>query len=428
MSDKQNMDDLRRQNELLVTRLRRVTLENLIHDNHDFPVSISVLSEYLSFPFCSDYLLLAVLHKRPNPLLRPPTVRTSDGRPVVQYPPEAIETSEALLQTYLLPKTQFITFRAEMDIGILLNPNLGYLSEASLAYGMYYEELIQLLEQFTSHFNRQTGTENMLTLSTLYQGNVSIRRMYLEAKTTFDYSWDKSGFVQTFSGLHIPPLLPEEQHVKNALEQEFLGNVNHLLFLEAAIVLDQILEIQFMRKEPLEDIIVAAAARLRNVVAAAEVLTGIGQKQLSVVTDMVVKVAQSASIPELQDRIHDFFALISEITPQQPVKKSQQVLEFIESNYSNPALSAQMICDRFRISRSYLSKILQEETGCGLVARIHDIRVQHAKQLLSETAMQIDQVAVQVGFSNRFGLLRAFRKIEGCSPSEYRQATHTASS
>lgn len=206
------------------------------------------------------------------------------------------------------------------------------------------------------------------------------------------------------------------------IEQEFIGDINHLMFLEASLVLDRIMQKQFFYREPLSEIIVAVVARLRNVVAALEFLVGISQEEMNEISDFVDKVALSGSVPELQDRIHDFFALISEISPRQPMKKSQQILEFIESNYTNPALSAQLICDRFRISRSYLSKILQTETGCGLVERIHDIRVQHAKRLLTETAMSIEQVAEQVGFSNRFGLLRAFKQIEGCSPTEYRNS------
>jgi transcriptional regulator GlxA family with amidase domain len=46
--------------------------------------------------------------------------------------------------------------------------------------------------------------------------------------------------------------------------------------------------------------------------------------------------------------------------------------------------------------------------------------VKNAKTLLANTNLSIEQVALQVGFSNRYGLIRAFRAIEGMTPSEYR--------
>lgn len=413
---------LQLKNEELTTRLRRVTLENLIHDDNDFPVSIPVLGEHLSFTFPSDYMLLAVLHRRPKPLLRLSAVRSEDGRPMIQYPREALAAVDDLLRTLLLPKTQFITFRADKDVGILLCPDITYISESGLKDGRYYQDLICLLEKLLLELDKWTDQQNLITLSTMRQGEVSIRQLYTETKTTFDYSWNTEEPVRTYPSLHITPLQPDVLRELNALEQEFIGDINHLMFLEASLVLDRIMQKQFFYREPLSEIIVAVVARLRNVVAALEFLVGISQEEMNEISDFVDKVALSGSVPELQDRIHDFFALISEISPRQPMKKSQQILEFIESNYTNPALSAQLICDRFRISRSYLSKILQTETGCGLVERIHDIRVQHAKRLLTETAMSIEQVAEQVGFSNRFGLLRAFKQIEGCSPTEYRNS------
>lgn len=408
--------------EELTTRLRCVTLENLIHDENDFPVTIPVLGEYLSFTFPSNYMLLAVLHRRPKPLLRLSAVRSEDGRPMIQYPRETLAAVDDLLRARLLPKTQFITFRADKDVGILLCPDITYVSESSLKGGRYYQDLICLLEQFLLELDKWTEQQNLITLSTMRQGEVSIRQLYAETKTTFDYSWNTEEPIRTYPSLHITPLQPEAMKELNALEQEFIGDINHLMFFEASLVLDRILQKQFFYREPLSEIIVSVVARLRNVVAALEFLVGISQEEMNEISDFVDKVALSGSVPELQDRTHDFFALISEILPRQPMKKSQQILEFIESNYTNPALSAQLICDRFRISRSYLSKILQMETGCGLVERIHDIRVQHAKRLLTETAMSIEQVAEQVGFSNRFGLLRAFKQIEECSPTEYRNS------
>lgn len=148
---------LQLKNEELTTRLRRVTLENLIHDDNDFPVSIPVLGEYLSFTFPSDYMLLAVLHRRPKPLLRLSAVRSEDGRPMIQYPREALAAVDDLLRTLLLPKTQFITFRADKDVGILLCPDITYGNTAQMLKYTLSESHLAKSNRITPYFCPQSA-------------------------------------------------------------------------------------------------------------------------------------------------------------------------------------------------------------------------------------------------------------------------------
>ena len=101
--------------------------------------------------------------------------------------------------------------------------------------------------------------------------------------------------------------------------------------------------------------------------------------------------------------------------------KGELVLSFIEENYQNPALSAQMICDRFRISDTYVTKLIKQQTGHGLVEAIHRLRLRYAKMLLRDTDLSVAKIAEEVGFSNRHGLIRSFQKYEGISPSGFRE-------
>lgn len=412
-------------------RVRHVTMENAIHDESDTPEPIDILAEYFECSFYSDYLLLAVVHARADMLRRPPPPLPLwedpgrpyplGGKPMIYYPIEALDAAEEILKDTLAPKTYYMIFRADRDIGILLNPNMQFVSEASIKNGDYYAELTSLFDVVLTKLNERLSFQNTVAISAVHHKKASLRQMYLEAKNIYDYSWNMSGTVHTYTELCASPLSPEDQKAISALKQEFMGDINHLLFFEASLVLDSILQRQFYHAIPLREITVAVTARLRNVFAVLESSVGVEQSALLEIETLITKVSQADSIPELQDRIHDFFAGLADFNPRQSMKKGPLVLEFIESNYKNPALSAQMICDRFRISQTYLSKLIKRETGQGLVDRIHDIRVQHAKQLLAETSLNVEQVALQVGFSNRYGLIRAFKSVEGISPSDYRK-------
>lgn len=432
------IETLQAQIQALKLRVRHVTMENAIHDEADTPESIGVLAKYFECDFYSDYLILAVIHARADRLPRPTgafpppddpgRTESTPRKPMVYYPIEAINAAEEVLKASLAPKTYYMVFRADQDMGILLNPNIQFVSEASIQAGDYYRELTERFDGILNTLNEALGFQNTVSISAIHQGRISLRQMYLEAKNTYDYSWNLSGAIHTYPELCASPLSPADQRVISALEQEFMGDINHLLFFEASMVLDSILQRQFYHTIPLREITVAVTARLRNVLAVLEATMGVESSAILELEGLVTLVAQSGSIPELQDRIHDYFASLADFHPRQSMKKGMQILEFLEANYQNPALSAQMICDRFRISRTYLSRLIKNETGQGLVDCIHNVRVQHAKQLLAETSLPIEQLAVQVGFSNRYGLLRAFRSLEGISPSDYRKRVLAAQS
>jgi AraC-like DNA-binding protein len=342
---------------------------------------------------------------------------------VVTYPIEAHQALNQILAAQLSPRTQFLTFRAGRDMGILLSPSLQFCTQLSLQQGDYYNRILTQFAAVVSQLNETLGFPSLAALSGMHHAPYSVRKLYLETKTTFDYSWAEEKTVCTYPLLKTQPV--QDLRQESALEQEFMGNINRLLFSEADIVLGSILELQFRRAVPLEEIIPGVIARLWNALAVLEVSVGLDTTSALSLSAHIARLSASGSVPELKDRIHDFFTALSDFSPKQPQKKGQQVLEFIESNYQNPALSAQMICDRFRISQSYLSKVLKKETGSGLVDHIHDIRVDHAKQLLTETSQKLEQIALQVGFSNRYSLIRAFRQKVGLSPSEYRQQFRT---
>ena len=51
----------------------------------------------------------------------------------------------------------------------------------------------------------------------------------------------------------------------------------------------------------------------------------------------------------------------------------------------------------------------------------HDIRIEHAKQLLRDSALRVGDVAEQVGFTDYSSFYRAFKQEYGISPRQYRK-------
>ena len=102
------------------------------------------------------------------------------------------------------------------------------------------------------------------------------------------------------------------------------------------------------------------------------------------------------------------------------IERVEEILRYIEENYSDPMLNATSVSDHFGIRLSYLSQLFREAQGVKLIDYIHNMRVQHAKQILSANTDTIDAVARQVGYLNSLTFTRAFKRCTGVTPGVYR--------
>ncbi|MFQ3576182.1 MAG: AraC family transcriptional regulator [Cytophagales bacterium] len=105
------------------------------------------------------------------------------------------------------------------------------------------------------------------------------------------------------------------------------------------------------------------------------------------------------------------------------LKKSKdsktELLEFINTNFSNPDLSLKDVSKACGISPRTISEVIAEKTGMNFKTYINQIRIIEAKRLLRETELQINEVAYNVGFNSPSNFNRVFKTIVGNSPSEY---------
>lgn len=96
-------------------------------------------------------------------------------------------------------------------------------------------------------------------------------------------------------------------------------------------------------------------------------------------------------------------------------------IKYIEANYHDPTLSNCDLAEQCHISEVYLRKLFAEKYGMTPKQFIIDIRLNKAKQLLSEGKLRIFDVAEQCGFSSPYHFCRTFKEHVGVTPSDYAQ-------
>lgn len=73
------------------------------------------------------------------------------------------------------------------------------------------------------------------------------------------------------------------------------------------------------------------------------------------------------------------------------------------------------------LNPAYLSFLFKQELGIGFSSYLLDLRMECAKALLWGTNGKIKEVAREAGFNDYHYFSRAFKKLNGCSPVEYRR-------
>jgi transcriptional regulator GlxA family with amidase domain len=84
------------------------------------------------------------------------------------------------------------------------------------------------------------------------------------------------------------------------------------------------------------------------------------------------------------------------------------------------ALTAEELADKAGMSRRTLERSFAREIGRPPARFVVETRVAAARRLLNTTSRSLDQVARAVGFRNAEAMRRAFRRVDGSNPRQYR--------
>jgi AraC-like DNA-binding protein len=102
-------------------------------------------------------------------------------------------------------------------------------------------------------------------------------------------------------------------------------------------------------------------------------------------------------------------------------KDAEVVRSYISEHYNNPDISLNLIATEVGMSQKRIKDIISGEYEMNFKTCITWLRIQEAKRLLTETGLNITEIAFGLGFSTNsyFGLI--FKRYEGLSPKEYRE-------
>lgn len=99
---------------------------------------------------------------------------------------------------------------------------------------------------------------------------------------------------------------------------------------------------------------------------------------------------------------------------------AETIKQFIHLNYRS-GLSLSEIAKALHINASYASRLFSTKYGKTITEYITQVRIEHARNLLTATDVTISNIALNVGFEDVNYFSRLFKKNMGCSPCKYRK-------
>lgn len=149
------------------------------------------------------------------------------------------------------------------------------------------------------------------------------------------------------------------------------------------------------------------------------ILKPVDEKDLNAAIERAVIVLNRISVDQIED------------SPAEDAEKNLSpgevidvIKNYIEHNYCRD-IKLSMFSEKYFFSQKYLSKLFKNKYNIGIYEYALKLRMEHAKKMLRDNSLQIQEISDRLGYSNNNYFSKAFKTYYGVSPSEYREQEQT---
>jgi two-component system, response regulator YesN len=118
-----------------------------------------------------------------------------------------------------------------------------------------------------------------------------------------------------------------------------------------------------------------------------------------------------------------YYVVLKGLSDINNIKHNKLILkaaEYIKINYTQD-ITVQELANYIQKTPNYFSHLFKREFGTSFSDYVNKIRINEAKKLILGTNLLIYEITEKVGFKDYDYFKQVFKKLEGCSPSEFRK-------
>lgn len=102
-------------------------------------------------------------------------------------------------------------------------------------------------------------------------------------------------------------------------------------------------------------------------------------------------------------------------------KLAELAKEYVQEHYFEK-IALTDVADKIGVTPGYLSTLFQKQYEKGFIDFLNEVRIERACTYLHQNYLKTYEIAYKVGFNDEKYFSKVFKKIKGCSPSEYKKA------
>jgi AraC family transcriptional regulator len=171
-------------------------------------------------------------------------------------------------------------------------------------------------------------------------------------------------------------------------------------------------EIVFRAKRTTDEAITRIARAIRSEIDAESL--GHGAMLDALVRQLVIHLLRSHLTVRKTDQI--------ELSRAGPVdRRLRRAIEFMHDNYERE-LALEEIASAAYLSEYHFARLFKQITGVTPHVYLANVRLEHARRLLSETSLSISQIAIRVGYHSQSHFTKIFKSVTGVTPRVYRDS------
>ncbi len=141
-----------------------------------------------------------------------------------------------------------------------------------------------------------------------------------------------------------------------------------------------------------------------------------------IVSDYSDRITEARTLHELVDVFRTYLQTVGEYLSNKTTisKEISDVIRYIDDNYKRE-ISLIELAQVVQVSPNYLSSLFKKETGINFADYLLHYRIDRAKELLLSTFSKTYEIAEQTGFANQSYFSRAYKKLPGIAPKQFRR-------
>ena len=127
---------------------------------------------------------------------------------------------------------------------------------------------------------------------------------------------------------------------------------------------------------------------------------------------------------EIYDYLKDLVSIIRQLNDGVIIDNVERslrlVISYMEAHFCDPGISFETLAREVNFSVSYISALLKKKCNTSFVKMLTGLRMEKAKELLSNPALKIIDIVEQLGYNDSYYFSHCFKKHVGIPPKEFR--------